>query len=113
LLLYADEILSASDVVAVAHEMLASGDYQLSALANSLQDLLRRGRLTRDLAARLSLESQEALDGSKGRWPGLPPPEEIAWTFATRVRSLGDHAILAPPPEPGRVDYLELVARPP
>ena len=109
LVLYADDVLTASDVVGVAREMLASGDYQLSSLANSLQDLLRRGRLPRDLAARLALESQTAMDDHRAEWPDLPPKEEIAWAFATRVRALGDHAILSPPPEPYRINYLELI----
>ena len=89
--------------------MLASGDYQLSSLANSVQDLLRRGRLLRDDAARLSLESQSAIDDHRAEWKELPAKEEIAWSFATRVRALGDHAILPPPREPARVNYLELI----
>jgi hypothetical protein len=109
IVLYADGLLSASDVVGVAREMLASGDYQLSSLANSVQDLLRRGRVPRDVAARLAMESQTAIDDHRADWPDLPPKEEIAWSFATRVRALGDHAILTPPPEPARVNYLELL----
>jgi hypothetical protein len=89
--------------------MLASGDYQLSSLANSLQDLLRRGRLPREHAARLALESQTAMDDHRAEWPDLPPKQEIAWAFATRVRALGDHAILSPPPEPTQIDYLGLL----
>jgi hypothetical protein len=109
IVLYADRLLTASDVVGVAREMLASGDYQLSSLANSVQDLLRRGRLARDDAARLSIESQSAIDDHRAEWKELPAKEEIAWSFATRVRALGDHAILPPPREPARINYLELI----
>jgi hypothetical protein len=45
LTLYADEMLTARQVMFVADEMLESEEYELSTLANSFQDLLRRGRL--------------------------------------------------------------------
>ncbi|MBI4510580.1 MAG: hypothetical protein HY698_13185 [Deltaproteobacteria bacterium] len=108
LVLYGDGQLSASDVVGVAREMLASGDYEVSSLANSLQDLMRRGRIARDTAARLALEAQSAVDVHASSWPDLPPKDEIAWAFATRVRSLGDHAVAPPPVEPGGLDYAAL-----
>lgn len=110
LVLFADGQLGAADVLRVAREMLASQDYVLTSLANSLQDLLRRGRVTREAAARLALECQAAAAGAPDEWRDLPPQEEIAWAFAARVRALGDagHDAL-PPPEPGRLDYAALV----
>jgi hypothetical protein len=107
LILYADGELAAVDVVAVAREMLASGEHELATLANSLQDLIRRGRLDREIAARLSLEAQGVIDANRKAWAHLPPNEEIAWAFATRVRSLGDHAIQRPP-ETTPIDYVAL-----
>ena len=109
LVLFHDGQLGAGDVVGVAREMLASGDYTLASLANSLQDLLHRGRLPRDSAARLALESQSVIDGRGQDWPDLPPREEIAWTFALRVRALGDHAVGTPPRAAGDIDYVKLV----
>jgi hypothetical protein len=110
LVLFDDGQLQAADVVGVAHEMLATGDYTLDTLANSLQELLRRGRIDRDRAARLALEAQAVVDTRRAEWKVLPPTEEIAWAFAGRVRALGEHAIAKPPPEPGRIDYERIVA---
>jgi hypothetical protein len=105
LVLYADGQLDAGDVLGVGREMLASGDYSVSSLANSLQDLLRRRRLDRDAAARLALESQ-ALAAEK-EWADLPK-DEIAWAFAQRVRSLGTYE-MPPVAELPPLDYLALL----
>jgi hypothetical protein len=114
-ILYGDGELGAEDVLRVAREMLASGDYTLASLANSLQDLIRRNRLPRALAAKLALECQEAVGGHPADWADLPPKEEIAWAFATRVKSLGplwDDP--SPPPDgnagaPVLIDYEALI----
>jgi len=87
LVLFADGQLAARDVLVVAREMLASRDYSISSLANSLQDLMRRRRLERDVAIRLALETHALV----AEWGGLPK-DEIAWAFATRVRALGNLA---------------------
>jgi hypothetical protein len=105
LVLYADGQLAARDVLAVGREMLSSRDYTVSALANSLQDLLRRRRLGRDTAVQLALEMQALVDED---WGGLPR-EEIAWAFATRVRALGDLADRAPRPTAPPLDYVALL----
>jgi hypothetical protein len=110
LVLFGDGQLEALGVLAVAREMIASGDYSLSILANSLQDLLRRGRLPRDVAARLALECQAIADGHPDAWADLPPKDEIAWTFATRVRELGDYATVVPP-EGEKIDYPSLLLK--
>jgi hypothetical protein len=112
LILYADATLGAADVLRVAREMLASGDYALASLANSLQDLLRRNRLPRSVAARLALECQQLVETSPAEWADLPPKDEIAWAFATRVRALGPVAPEAPAPlvtPPPPIDYVSLV----
>jgi hypothetical protein len=104
LVLYADGQLTARDVLAVGREMLSSRDYTVSALANSLQDLLRRRRLDRDTAIQLALETQGLVEED---WRDLPR-EEIAWSFATRVRALGnltDGARRETPP----LDYVALL----
>jgi uncharacterized protein DUF2183 len=115
LVLYGDGQLASRDVVGVAREMLASGEYTVATLANSLQDLLRRGRMRRELAAQLALESQAVIDQNPQEWRDLPPLKEVAWAFATRIRALGgddEPAGAAPSP----LDYVSLVAaeeRPP
>jgi hypothetical protein len=108
--LYADQVLSARQVLFVAKDMLEDDEYELSTLANSLQDLLLRGRVSRATATQLALECEEAARaGALGDAAELPPYDQIAWAFAVRVRDLGD----APPlewPEPGpRLDYVRLV----
>ncbi len=108
LLLHSDRLLAAADVIGVAREMLASGEYTLAQLANSLQDLLRRGHLRRDVASRLALEAQEIVTAHRKEWADLPSTEEIAWSFATRVRALGEQEIPpAPPSKP--LDYPKLI----
>ncbi len=109
LLLYADELLSARQVLYVARDMIASGEYQAPTLANSLQDLIRRGRLDPDVAQALCLEFQE-ITASGGQAPGnQPEADEIAWTFAERIRALGGSASLEWPAEHPNLDYVSMV----
>lgn len=109
LVLYSDGQLGARDVLGVGREMLASGDYHVSSLANSLQDLLRRGRLVPDIGMRLALECQALVEKAENEFADLPK-EEIAWAFAARVRALGAIAESpAAPPGPSRLDYLALL----
>jgi hypothetical protein len=90
LVLYADGLLSTAEVLEVTREMLAS-DYGLDALANSLQDLLRRRRLQLEVASRLAAESL-ALAEDPTRWRGLPAREDVIAAFAARVRTMGEAA---------------------
>jgi hypothetical protein len=53
LVLFADGVLDARQLLFVAFEMLDSGQYHLATLANSLQDLMRRNRLGSDTVLRL------------------------------------------------------------
>jgi hypothetical protein len=85
--------------------MLSSRDYTVSSLANSLQDLLRRRRLARDTAVQLALETQALVDED---WGDLPR-EEIAWSFATRVRALGNLTDGTARPETPPLDYVALL----
>jgi len=110
LLLYADGVLDARQVLFVALEMLESPEYDLSTLATSLQDLMRRGRLNVDNAQRLSLEANEAAaQGVLADYDDLPPFDEIAWAFAERVRQLGGAPPLEWPEDNPHLDYVSLV----
>jgi phosphoglycolate phosphatase-like HAD superfamily hydrolase len=111
LVLYADGVLSARQVLFTAFEMLDSGQYTLPSLATSMQDLMRRGRLERAVALRLVDDAKEAAEsGAMSGRDDLPPFEQIALTFRHRVRELGD--VPPPPFEQGDepiLDYVRLV----
>jgi hypothetical protein len=109
LVLYADGVLTARQVMFVALEMLDSRQYELSGLANSVQDLMRRGRMEREAAMRLVGEAQEAAaSGALSGRDDLPPFDQIAEAFRDRVRDLGG----VPPVVIGDdipLDYVRLV----
>jgi hypothetical protein len=110
LVLYQDKVLSARQVIFVALEMLDSGQYELGHLATSVQDVIRRGRVTREVALELTAEAAEAAkSGALSGRDDLPPFELIAEAFRARVRELGG----APPQEvvsPAEpLDYVRLV----
>ncbi len=109
LVLFADGVLDARQVVFVAIEMLDSRQYQLPILANSLQDLMRRNRLARDTALALAdgVREMAASTPSALSRPDLPPFAEVARAFADRVRELKD---ARPPPWPEVPDPLDYVA---
>lgn len=109
LVLYADHVLSARQVIFVALEMLDSGQFELGHLATSVQDVIRRGRINREVALQLSAEASEAArSGALSGRNDLPPFEQIAEAFRERVRELG-------PTEPYQfeptapLDYVRLV----
>jgi hypothetical protein len=109
LVLYQDKVLSARQVIFVALEMLDSGQYELGHLATSVQDLIRRGRVTREVALQLTSEAHEAAkSGALSGRSDLPPFEQIAEAFRARVRELG---VLADstPPDDEPLDYVRLV----
>lgn len=90
LVLYEDKVLSARQVIFVALEMLDSKQYELGHLATSVQDLIRRGRLTREVALQLTSEATDAAkSGALSGRSDLPPFEKIAEEFRERVRELG------------------------
>jgi len=109
LVLYADGILDARQVLFVAREMLESREHELATLANSLQDLLRRGRLVVDVARRLQAEVAEAAAHGALSGTDLPPYDRIAALFADRVRQLGG-ASQEWSDRPPEIDYPALVA---
>jgi hypothetical protein len=109
LVLYSDHVLSARQVIFVALEMLDSGQFELGHLATSVQDVLRRGRITREVALQLTADAREAaLSGALSGRSDLPPFEQIAEAFRDRVRELGPietHQHEVPVP----LDYVRLV----
>jgi hypothetical protein len=96
-------------VIFVALEMLDSKQYELGHLATSVQDLIRRGRMTRDVALQLTAEATEAAkSGALSGRSDLPPFEKIAEEFRARVRELGTTEPVAwDSAEP--LDYVRLV----
>ncbi len=109
MVLYEDQVLSARQVIFVALEMLDSGQYELGHLATSVQDVIRRGRITRESALRLTEEAHEAArSGALSGREDLPPFEKIAQSFRERVRELGGTPIAEV--QPAEVlDYVRLV----
>jgi len=109
LVLYGDRVLSARQVIFVALEMLDSKQFELGHLATSVQDVVRRGRITRETALQLTAEAQEAArSGALSGRNDLPPFEQISEAFRERVRELGPIDPYQPePPEP--LDYVRLV----
>ena len=88
--------------VRVALEMVDRYHYTIDALRNSLQDLLRRGRLKRSTARALG----EALtEQGVPQLGALPSARELLLSFATRVRELGETPSVLMPIE-GPIDYL-------
>ena len=109
LVLYADRILSARQVLFVALEMLDSKQYELGNLATSVQDIIRRGRISREVGLQLTSEVHDAAkSGALSGRNDLPPFEEIAEAFRGRVRELGPtERFEAEPAIP--LDYVRLV----
>jgi hypothetical protein len=109
LVLYQDKVLTARQVIFVALEMIDSKQYELGSLATSVQDIIRRGRVTREAALALTEEAGEAAkSGALSGRDDLPPFEDIAQAFRARVRELGD---ATPPPwdDLDQLDYVRLV----
>jgi hypothetical protein len=110
LVLYADGVLSARQVMFVALEMLDSRQFELGTLANSMQDLLRRGRLEPEVAVRLADEAARSADeGALAGRADLPPFHTIAERFRERIRQLGGAPPLGWTNEDEPLDYVALV----
>lgn len=109
LVLYEDKVLSARQVIFVALEMLDSKQYELGHLATSVQDVIRRGLISRETALQLSAEASEAAkSGALSGRSDLPPFEQISQAFRERVRALGSAPlVVVEAAEP--IDYVRLV----
>jgi len=107
LVLMADGVLSAPQVVRVAVEMVQSAGYNLLTLANSFQDMIRRGHPLQELANPLV----EALQTPNPILNAMRPVPDIVAAFTKRLAVLGAPP---PPPKPVKINYLELLddARP-
>jgi hypothetical protein len=108
LILYGDRLLTAQQVLFVARDMLASPEHEIPTLANSLQDILRRGRMPRAVALELCGEIDEAAAGAADR-DSRREAEGIAASFRDRVRHLGGAPPLDYPESSPRLDYVALV----
>lgn len=110
LVLYGDRVLSARQVVFVALEMLDSGQFELGHLATSVQDVIRRGRITREVALQLAAEAHDAArSGALSGRNDLPPFEQIAEAFRERVRELGPTEPYPQYEPTAPLDYVRLV----
>ena len=110
LVLYADGVLDARQLLFVAFEMLDSGQYRLATLANSLQDLMRRNRLGAETVLRLAAEvAGQTVGGVLAARPDLPPFDAIARAFTDRVRELRGAHPPAWPTDPDPLDYVAMV----
>jgi hypothetical protein len=91
--LYEEGILDAAALVRVAIDMVEHGGYDVDQLCNSYQDMVRRGRLSREATHRLGTE----LDG-------VSTP--IVSALAARVRALGASKAEKASTIVNEVDYL-------
>jgi len=102
MVLLEDGQLSPPQVVRVALEMVDKFGYTVDALRNSLQDMMRRGRLrpstTRALGAELTPEGIPQLGA-------LPATRELLLALADRVRELGEVPSVLMPID-GPIDYV-------
>ena len=107
LVLMADGHLTAPQVVRVGIELVQTFGFNLFSLANSMQDLVRRGIPLGDVAKSLG----EALQGPAAFVNAVRPVPDIIAAFGSKLSALG-----APPRAPASVtiDYLALIddARP-
>jgi hypothetical protein len=104
MVLFEDGQLQPPQVVRVALEMVDKFGYSLDALRNSLQDLVRRGRLSRDTAQRLGAQLTDEGVPPLGQ---LPSAREQLLSFGRRVRELGDVPVVTTPIPAGEpIDYL-------
>jgi hypothetical protein len=100
LVLFSDGVLASASVIRVAHEMVDRYGYQVGQLANSLQDLVRRGFLRRMVLPALA----EAVLTAGDLTVPFGPAHKIVASFADRMRGLGarDRDAAAE----GPIDYL-------
>ncbi len=113
LVLHEDGRLAADAVVRVAVEMVDRHAYSLEALRNSLQDLLRRGRLSVETVRTLGVAIAEG-QGEADLLPALgslPSTRDLLRSLARSLRDLGPSAGAVPAGLAGidapAIDYLK------
>lgn len=108
LVMYQDGLTDCGQLLFVIDEMLESSEYEIDTLANSMQNLLRRGRISHETAAKLDGELRTVAEGS-----ALDPRGEtigkIADAFAERTAELGEGACQEWPSENPKLDYVDLI----
>jgi len=107
LVMLADGLLTAPQVIRIAIEMAQTAGYNLLTLSNSFQDLVRRGLPLAGVANTLL----QALEGPQEMIHAIRPFPDIVAALTKRIAALGSSP---PPPAPVQVDYLRLLehARP-
>ena len=101
LVLYEDQRIDADALARIALDMIEKSDYTHDALRNSLQDLLRRGRLKLPTARGLGAHLAAGIP-SLG---ALPPSRAMLTAFGERIRAL-EGTFQELPPEDGPIDYV-------
>ncbi len=108
LIMYQDELISSDQVLFVTSEMLASDEYEVDTLADSLQDLLVRGRLQSSCCDTLIKEIRISARGAASKEQERKL-ESIANRFASRASELGSAPPLEWPDENPNLDYVKLI----
>ncbi|MEM1347629.1 MAG: phosphatase domain-containing protein [Myxococcota bacterium] len=103
LILLRDEVLDAVGLFRVVADMMTDDDYGLTELANSFQDLSRRGFVTGELVERL-MQAREDLHIVEG----LPP--EFPDRMLARLRALAPRPAAPRRAWEGPPDYLSILA---
>jgi hypothetical protein len=108
LVMYQDELIDCGQLLFVIDEMLASSEFEVDSLANSMQDLLRRGRFAEETAQALGADLATAAEGASSP-ERAESIEKLADAFAERVADLGEGACLDWPDENPQLDYVDLI----
>ena len=108
LIMYQDTLIDCGQLLFVVDEMLASEEFVVDSLANSMQDLLRRGRFGAQSAAALAVDLKLAAEGAVDTERGTTIAE-LAEAFAERTENLGDGPFLEWPAENPRLNYVDLI----
>lgn len=103
LVLMRDEVLTPRGLLRVAADMIADAGYGVPELANSFQDLGRRGLVDAELVERL-----EAVRDLVDDLPGVTP--EFVERLASRMRALAPRYAAPAREWVGPPDYLEILA---
>jgi len=101
----ADGVLPASSVLKIAVDMVTHAGYGPAALANSLQDLLRRGYA--EVGALTGLA--DAVEQYGSLFDVFRPARDILEAFVRRLSAAAANRPVEPP-RPEAIDYLELLA---
>ncbi len=107
-ILYADGLLTANQTLTIAADMLDSSNYQLSSLGNSLQDLLRRGRISADIATKLASETRIICHSQTDEEQDTTFTQ-IAELFCRSVKQLGSTVAIEWPNIAPNLDFVSLV----